>query len=80
MRDYVTFLFRVWRLSWQGSWKFYAWMTLLSVVSLVALVVHEEPGVAVAQPEHVGGQGGHRRHGLGAGLNRGVEVRSACHV
>ena len=37
MRDYVTFLFRVWRLSWQGSWKFYAWMTLLSVVSLVGL-------------------------------------------
>ncbi len=37
MRDYVTFLFRVWRLSWQGSWKFFAWMTLLSLVSLVGL-------------------------------------------
>lgn len=37
MRDYFTFLFRVWRLSFQGGWKFYAWMTLLSVVSLIGL-------------------------------------------
>ena len=37
MRDYVTFLFRVWRLSWQGSGKYYAWMTVLTVLSLFGL-------------------------------------------
>jgi molybdopterin-containing oxidoreductase family membrane subunit len=37
MRDYVTFLFRVWRLSFQGGWKFYVWMVLLTVVTLVGL-------------------------------------------
>ena len=37
MRDYLTFLFRVWRLSFQGGGKFYTWMTLLTVVSLVGL-------------------------------------------
>ena len=35
MSEYLTFLWRVVRISFQGSWKFYAWMTLLSVVSLV---------------------------------------------
>jgi len=35
--SYLTFLFRVWRLSFQGSRKFYVWMTLLSVLSLVGL-------------------------------------------
>ncbi len=37
MRDYLTFLLRVWRVSFQGSWKFYAWMTGLSVLSLIGL-------------------------------------------
>ena len=37
MRDYLTFLWRVWRLSWQGSWRFYAWMIFLSVVVLVGV-------------------------------------------
>jgi molybdopterin-containing oxidoreductase family membrane subunit len=37
MSDYLTFLWRVWRLSWQGSWKFYAWMIFLSVLVLVGL-------------------------------------------
>lgn len=37
MKDYLTFLYRVWRLSFQGSWKFYVWMTLCSVVSLIGL-------------------------------------------
>ncbi|MAE31828.1 MAG: polysulfide reductase [Verrucomicrobiales bacterium] len=37
MRDYLKFLYRVWRLSFQGSWKFYVWMTLCSVVSLIGL-------------------------------------------
>jgi molybdopterin-containing oxidoreductase family membrane subunit len=37
MRDYCTFLWRVWRISFQGSWKFYTWMTLLSLLVLVGL-------------------------------------------
>ena len=37
MRDYVTFLFRVWRLSFQGSWRFYLWMTVLTLLALVGL-------------------------------------------
>jgi molybdopterin-containing oxidoreductase family membrane subunit len=37
MRDYVTFLWRVWRLSFQGSGKFYAWMSVLTVLSLVGV-------------------------------------------
>ncbi len=37
MRDYLTFLGRVLRISFQGSWRFYAWMTLLSVLTLVGL-------------------------------------------
>ena len=37
MKDYLIFLLRVWRVSFQGSAKFYAWMTLLTVVSLVGL-------------------------------------------
>jgi len=37
MRDYLTFLFRVWRLSWQGGWKFYAWMIFLSVLVLLGV-------------------------------------------
>jgi molybdopterin-containing oxidoreductase family membrane subunit len=34
---YLTFLFRVWRLSFLGSRKFYAWMTLLTVLCLLGL-------------------------------------------
>mgnify|MGYP001604407245 CR=1 FL=1 len=37
MRDYLTFLWRVWRVSWQGGWKFYAWMIFLSVLVLVGV-------------------------------------------
>lgn len=37
MRDYLTFLWRVARLSFQGGWKFYAWMTLLTALALVGL-------------------------------------------
>lgn len=37
MRDYVTFLWRVGRISFQGSGRFYAWMTLLSSLALVGL-------------------------------------------
>jgi Ni/Fe-hydrogenase subunit HybB-like protein len=37
MRSYLTFLWRVARISFQGSWRFYLWMTLLSLVALVGL-------------------------------------------
>ncbi len=37
MRDYFIFLFRVWRLSFQGSRKFYAWMLVLTLLVLVGL-------------------------------------------
>lgn len=37
MRDYLTFLWRVARLSFHGGWKFYAWMTLLTALVLVGL-------------------------------------------
>src|SRR5512136_3100925 len=37
MRDYLTFLWRVARISFQGSWKFYAWMTLLTLLALAGL-------------------------------------------
>ena len=37
MKDYLVFLWRVWRISFQGSWKFYTWMTLLSLVVLVGV-------------------------------------------
>ncbi len=37
MKDYLIFLCRVWRLSFQGNWRFYAWMTLCSAVSLIGL-------------------------------------------
>ncbi len=37
MSAYLTFLFRVWRLSFLGSRKFYAWMTLLTVLCLLGL-------------------------------------------
>src|SRR5512140_1876086 len=37
MRSYLTFLWRVVRVSFQGSLKFYGWMTLLSILVLVGL-------------------------------------------
>lgn len=37
MKNYLTFLFRVWRLSFQGSRRFYLWMSFLSVLSLLGL-------------------------------------------
>lgn len=37
MRDYLTFLFRLWRLSFMGSRRFYAWMALLTLLVLVGL-------------------------------------------
>jgi molybdopterin-containing oxidoreductase family membrane subunit len=37
MRDYLTFLFRAWRLSFQGSTKYYLWMTALTVLCLIGL-------------------------------------------
>ncbi len=37
MKDYVVFLFRVWRLSFQGGWKFYGWMLVLTVLVLLGL-------------------------------------------
>jgi len=35
--NYLTFLYRVWRLSFRGSKGFYIWMTLLSILSLIGL-------------------------------------------
>jgi Ni/Fe-hydrogenase subunit HybB-like protein len=37
MRDYLFFLFKVWRVSFYGSWKFYSWMAFLSILSLIGL-------------------------------------------
>ncbi|HPA17968.1 MAG TPA: polysulfide reductase NrfD [Verrucomicrobiae bacterium] len=37
MRHYLTFLWRIARLSFQGGWRFYAWMTLLTAIALVGL-------------------------------------------
>jgi len=37
MSAYLTFLWRAFRLSFQGGWKFYAWMTVLSALSLLGL-------------------------------------------
>jgi Ni/Fe-hydrogenase subunit HybB-like protein len=37
MRDYAVFLFRIWRLSFRGGWKFYAWMIVLTVLALLGL-------------------------------------------
>ncbi len=37
MRDYLTFLARSVRRSFQGSWRYYAWMTFLSIVVLVGV-------------------------------------------
>lgn len=36
-RDYLVFLGRIWRLSWRGSARYYAWMGFLTVLSLIGL-------------------------------------------
>jgi molybdopterin-containing oxidoreductase family membrane subunit len=37
IKDYLFFLGRIWRLSWQGSRRYYLWMAFLTVLSLVGL-------------------------------------------
>jgi len=37
IKDYITFLGRIWLLSWRGSWGYYAWMVLLTILSLVGV-------------------------------------------
>jgi len=37
MKDYLTFLFRVARVSFQGGWRFYLWMSFWTVLSLIGL-------------------------------------------
>lgn len=35
MRAYLTFIWRIWLLSWTGSGRYYAWMGLLTLLALV---------------------------------------------
>ncbi|MCB9848251.1 MAG: polysulfide reductase NrfD [Phycisphaeraceae bacterium] len=37
MKDYTTFLFRCFRLSFQGDWRYYLWMLALTMIALVGL-------------------------------------------
>ncbi len=37
VRQYLQFLFKIWCLSWEGSWRFYLWMGFLTVVSLIGV-------------------------------------------
>ncbi len=37
MREYARFLWRCWRLSFHGDWKYLTWMFLLTVISLIGL-------------------------------------------
>lgn len=37
MKEYLRFLWRCWRISFVGDWRYLGWMTLLSVVSLLGL-------------------------------------------
>jgi Ni/Fe-hydrogenase subunit HybB-like protein len=37
LRAYLTFLFRCFRLSFVGDWRYYMWMTVLSVLALLGL-------------------------------------------
>ena len=37
VREYLEFLRRCFWISFQGDWRYYAWMTLLTVVALVGL-------------------------------------------
>jgi molybdopterin-containing oxidoreductase family membrane subunit len=44
-RDYVLFLWRLYRYSFLGSMKYYAWMTALTILSLVGLYAFAEQTV-----------------------------------
>jgi len=44
-RDYVIFLWRLYRYSFLGSMKYYAWMTLLTILSLAGLYAFAEQTV-----------------------------------
>jgi Ni/Fe-hydrogenase subunit HybB-like protein len=35
IKDYIIFLARAFRLSFTGGWRFYAWMTLLTVIAVI---------------------------------------------
>lgn len=48
-KDYLVFLGRIWRLSWQGSWRFYGWMTFLTVLCLIGLNAYAKQFVAGLQ-------------------------------
>lgn len=37
MKAYLVFIFRIWRLSFQGSAKYYAWMGFLTILALIGL-------------------------------------------
>ena len=37
IKNYLLFLFRAVRISFQGSWKFYSWMSILTLISLIGL-------------------------------------------
>ncbi len=37
MKNYLIFIFRIWRLSFQGSSRYYLWMAALTVLSLIGL-------------------------------------------
>ena len=37
VRDYGEFLLESWRRAWQGSWRYFAWMTFLTIIILVGL-------------------------------------------
>ena len=36
-QDYIEFIFRCFVQNFKGSWKFYTWMTFLSILSLIGL-------------------------------------------
>ena len=42
MKAYLTFLYRIWRLSFQGSRQYYIWMGVLTVLCLVGLRAYSE--------------------------------------
>jgi molybdopterin-containing oxidoreductase family membrane subunit len=35
IRDYITFLWRMFFLSFRGDWRFYTWMSILTVISVI---------------------------------------------
>lgn len=46
IKNYLLFLWRVLRVSFQGGWKFYTWMIVLTVLSLVGLNAYAKQFVA----------------------------------